>query len=228
MAAAPAAGGRGAAPALQAPGTQGEPARGAGGARPWDRDWDAVSAPLQERGLPPAVGGVWVAELGLLRDHQGDEEPALRCRAPPEGRGEPGGAAGSWATTEDHQRVLRAVVLGRVAQQGANVANFPGGGGGAPHHRCGGQQLAPAGSAHRPHPLALPPAEPTAAAAPASPQVVTQVTAASRRSWRGAQGNGEGGVPRDTPPTGPGPPTKGAPTNPPTVRRGGAPQPANR
>ena len=42
------------------------------------------------QGPPPRGGSVWVAELGLLRDHQGDEEPALRCRAPPEGRGELG------------------------------------------------------------------------------------------------------------------------------------------
>ena len=58
--------------------------------------------PPGERGPPPGGGGVWVAELGLLRDHQGDGEPALRCRAPPEGRGEPGGAPGGWATLEDH------------------------------------------------------------------------------------------------------------------------------
>ena len=50
-------------------------------------------------------------ELNLLGDHQGDEEPALRCRAPPEGRGEPGGTPwGGWAAPEDHQRVLRAVI----------------------------------------------------------------------------------------------------------------------
>ena len=47
-----------------------------------------------------------MAELGLLRDHQGDEEPALRCRAPPEGRGEPGGTPGGW----DIERVLLAVI----------------------------------------------------------------------------------------------------------------------
>ena len=51
-----------------------------------------------------------MAELGLLRDHQGDEEPALRCRAPPKGRGEPGGAPGGRATQEDHERVLWTVI----------------------------------------------------------------------------------------------------------------------
>ena len=54
MAAAPAAGGRGAAPAPQAQGPQGEPARGAEGARPWDRDWDAVPDPLGGE-FPPLV-----------------------------------------------------------------------------------------------------------------------------------------------------------------------------
>ena len=35
-----------------------------------------------------------MVELGLLGDHKGDEEPALRCRAPSEGRREPGGTSG--------------------------------------------------------------------------------------------------------------------------------------
>ena len=52
MAAAPAAGGRGAALALQARAPQGEPARGEGGARSWDRDWDGVPDPLGSEGLP--------------------------------------------------------------------------------------------------------------------------------------------------------------------------------
>ena len=45
-------------------------------------------------GPPPGDGSVRVAELSLLRDNQGDEEPALRCRVPPDGQGEPGGASG--------------------------------------------------------------------------------------------------------------------------------------
>ena len=55
MAAASAAGGRGAAPAPQAQGPQGEPARGAGGARPWDRDWGTVLDPLDDEALPLVV-----------------------------------------------------------------------------------------------------------------------------------------------------------------------------
>ena len=51
-----------------------------------------------------------MAELGLLGDHQGDDEPALPCRAPPEGWGEPGGALGGLAAPEDHEEVLQAVI----------------------------------------------------------------------------------------------------------------------
>ena len=51
-----------------------------------------------------------MVELGLLGDHQGDEEPALRCRAPPEGRGNPEVPPGGRAAPEDHERVLRAVI----------------------------------------------------------------------------------------------------------------------
>ena len=52
MAAASAGGGRGAAPAPQAQGPQGEPARGAGGARPWERDWGTVPDPGGTRPSP--------------------------------------------------------------------------------------------------------------------------------------------------------------------------------
>ena len=52
MAAALAASGQGAAPAPQAQRPQEEPAGGAEGARPWDRDWDAVRYPLGSEALP--------------------------------------------------------------------------------------------------------------------------------------------------------------------------------
>ena len=73
---------------------------------------------------------------------------------------------------------------GGVAQQGADVASFPGGGGGTPHQGCGCQQLAPPGFAQCPHPLALPLVEPATAAAPAPAQATTVVTAAPRRPRR--------------------------------------------
>ena len=45
-------GGRGAASAPQAQGQRGEPALGAEGARPWDRDWGTLPDPLGEEALP--------------------------------------------------------------------------------------------------------------------------------------------------------------------------------
>ena len=51
-------GGRGAASAPQVQGQRGGPARGAEGARPWDRDWGTVSDPLAEEALP-LVGEVY-------------------------------------------------------------------------------------------------------------------------------------------------------------------------
>ena len=55
MAAASAAGGQDAAPAPQAQGPQGGPARGTEGARPWERDWDTVSDPLGGEALSLVV-----------------------------------------------------------------------------------------------------------------------------------------------------------------------------
>ena len=84
-------GGWGAAPAPQAQGPQGEPARGAGWCPALGPGLGHGPGPLGGSGPPPGGGGVRPVELGLLGDHQGDEEPAPRCRAPPEGRGERGG-----------------------------------------------------------------------------------------------------------------------------------------
>ena len=50
-----AGGGRGAAPAPQAQGPQGEPARGAGGAWAWERDSGTVPDPLGDEALPLVV-----------------------------------------------------------------------------------------------------------------------------------------------------------------------------
>ena len=164
-----------------------------------------------------------MAELGLPGNHQGDEEPALRCRAPPEGRGEPRGAPGGGGDPGEPREGPPGRDFGGVARPGADVAGFPGGGGGAPRHGCGGQR----GPAPRPHPLGLPPAEPTAAAAPAPTQAATQVTAAPHRPRRWARGGGEGPLTRDTPWAGPGPPTQSAPPSPPLygAAEGRAPPP---
>ena len=47
--------------------------------------------PSGGRGPPPGGGGVRVVVLGQPGDHQGAEEPALRCCAPPERRRKPRG-----------------------------------------------------------------------------------------------------------------------------------------
>ena len=128
-----------------------------------------------------------MVELGLLGDHEGDEGPALRCRAPPEGQREPRGTSGGVGDPRGQREGPQVSDPGGVTRQGADVAGLPGGGGGAPHHGCGRQQLAPPGHAQRPHPLALPPAKPAAATAPTPTQAATQVTAQTTgaREWGG-------------------------------------------
>ena len=78
------------------------------------------------------------------------------------------------------------------------MAGLPGRGSVAPHHGCGRQQLASPGSAQRPRPLALPPAQPAAATAPAPPQAAAQVMAQTADA---RQRGGELGPPTHAPPT---------------------------
>ena len=136
--------------------------------------------------------------LGQPGDHQGVEPPAPRCGAPPEGwrkpRGTPGGVGSSGIPREGPE----VSDLGGVARQGADVAGLPGRGSGTPHQGCGRHQLAPPGLAQRPRPLALSPAQPAAATAPAPTQAVAQVTAqtADARKW-----GEELGPPTHAPPT---------------------------
>ena len=131
-----------------------------------------------------------MVELGQPGDHQGDEEPAFRCRAPPEGQRKPGGTPGGWAAPKDNQRVLRSVIRAAWPNRGPTWPAFLEGG-------CRRQQLAPPGLAQRPHPLALPPAQPATATAPAPTQAAAQVTAqtADAREW-----GGELGPPTHAPP----------------------------
>ena len=117
-----------------------------------------------------------MAELGHVRDHQGVEEPTLRCGSGGTGGGvkvPPGGSGGP--------RGLREGPLGResgrIARPGPGVACFPGRGGGTRRQGRGGQCLGALGPAHRPQPLALPPEESATAAAPAPTQTEAQVTA---------------------------------------------------
>ena len=159
-------------------------------------------------------------ELGQLGDHQGDEEPALGCRAPLEGRGEPGGTPRGVGGPRGPREGHLGGDSGGVARQRADVAGLPGGGGGAPHHGCGREQLAPPGLAQRPHPVALPPAGPATATAPTPTQAATQLTATPCLPRRRAQGSGRRTVPRDGPPGGAPPPGPHPPHG--TVRWRGA------
>ena len=110
-----------------------------------------------------------MVELGQPGDHQGVEEPALRCRAPPEGRRIPGVTPGGVGSPRRPREGPQVSDPGGVDRQGADVAGLPGRGGDAPRHGRGRQQLAPPGLAQRSRPLALPPAQPAAATAPAPP-----------------------------------------------------------
>ena len=105
MAAARAARGSGSAPAPQAQEPQAVPPRGVEGAQgDWARHWEAVTDSLGREGPPPGDEGVSVAELGHLKDHQGVEELALRCHAPPKGQAETRRCPlGGWVAQEDHE-----------------------------------------------------------------------------------------------------------------------------
>ena len=121
-------GGRGVAPAPQAQGQQGEPVRGAEGARPRDRDWGTVPDPLRDEALP-LVGEVyrWLSwtnqgttrglrnrpvDAVLLRRDGGNQE------VPPRG----------WAAPEDHERILRSVIRAAWPDRGPTWPAFLEGG----------------------------------------------------------------------------------------------------
>ena len=104
------AGGGGVASAPQAQGQRGEPARGAEGARPWDRDWGTVPDPLAEEALP-LVGEVyrWLcwANQGTTRGMRNRLFDAVLLRRDRGNREVP---PGGWAAPEDHETVLRSVI----------------------------------------------------------------------------------------------------------------------
>ena len=122
--------------APQARGRQAEPARGAEGAWLSDQDWDAVPDLLGSEVLHLVVelyGWLSWASLGTTRGMRNRRFDAVLLRrdgGTPEGVGDPGGPREGPPDRD----------LGRVAKQGANVAEFRGGGGSAPHHGRGGQQ----------------------------------------------------------------------------------------
>ena len=191
-------GGRDAASAPQAQGQQGEPARGAEGAWPWDRDWGTVPDPLGDEALS-LVGEVygWLcwANQGTTRGLRNLPFDAVLLRRHTGNREVPIGGLGSPRGPREGPQVSDP---GSVARQEADVAGLPGRGSGTPHHGCGRQQLAPSGFAQRPRRLALPPAQPATATAAAPTQATAQVMAqtADARKW-----GGELGPPTHAPPT---------------------------
>ena len=110
MAAASAAGGRDAARAPRAQGPQGGWARGAEGARPWDRDWDTVADPLGGEALFLVVemyGWLSLASSGTPRGMRNRPFDAVLLRRDGGSREVPPGA---WGAPEDHESVLRTVI----------------------------------------------------------------------------------------------------------------------
>ena len=105
-----AGGRRGAASAPQAQGQRGEPARGAEGARPWDRDWGTVPDPRGDEALllvKEVYGWLCWANQGTTRGLRNRPlDAALLLRDGGNGEVTPGG----WAAPEDHERVLRSVI----------------------------------------------------------------------------------------------------------------------
>ena len=102
--------GRGAASAPQAQGQRGGPARGAEGARPWDRDWGTVPDPLGDEALPltgEVYGWLCWANQGTTRGLRNRPFDAVLLRRDGANREVPPGV---WAAQEDHERVLRSVI----------------------------------------------------------------------------------------------------------------------
>ena len=123
-----AAGGRGAAPVPQAQGQQGEPAPGAEGAQPWDRDWGTVPDPLEDEALP-LVGEVYGrlswANHGTTRGLRNQAFDAVLLRRDGGNREVP---LGGWAAPENHERVLRSVIWAAWPDRGPTWPDFLEGG----------------------------------------------------------------------------------------------------
>ena len=117
-------GGRGAEPAPQAKGQQREPARGAEGGRPWDRDWGTVPDPLGDEALP-LVGEVygWLSwgNQGTTRGLRNRPFDAVLLRGDGGNQEVP---QGGWAAPEDHERVLRSVIRAAWPDRGPTWPAF--------------------------------------------------------------------------------------------------------
>ena len=129
------AGGGGAAPAPQAQGPQGEPARGEGGAWPWNRDWSTVPDPLGDEALP-LVGEVygWLtwANQGTTRGIRNRPFDAVLLWRDEGNQEVP---LGGLAAPEDQERVLRSVIRAAWPDRGPTWPAFLVGG------RCSASQM---------------------------------------------------------------------------------------
>ena len=172
-------------------------------------------------GPPPGDKGVRVAGLGLLRDHQGNQKPALRCRVPPERRGEQRNAHGGVGGPGRPGSVLRAVIrAGWPEREPTWPALLEGG---------ASLRITDAEANNWLSRACAPPSFTGATAGrtrhchtPAPTQAAAQVTAAPGGDGPGrwAQGGGEGPATRDIPPSSLGPSLQSAPpTQPPLAQQ---------
>ena len=228
MAAAPVMGQQNVAPAPQAQGPQGEPARREEGARPWDRDWDAVLDPLGSEALFLVVEVYWGlswAGSGTTREMRNQPFDAVLLRRD---RGNQKVPLGGWAVPEDHERVLRALIGAGWPDREPTWPAFLEGGG-----RCSASPMrrSPTGS---PGPCAPP--SPTGATAGGthhrrSPSHPASGDAGDGRppltQARGARGWGRTSA-AGHPPDRAGPPDPWRTPHPPHPKAWRAPQPANR
>ena len=113
---------------------------------------------------------------------------------------------GGWAGLEDHERVLRAVIRATWPDREPTWPAFLDGGAVLRITDADANNWLPPGLGQRPHPLALPPAEPATATAPTPTQAATQVMAqtAGAGEWEGDSAAGrpprQSWAPRPTPP----------------------------
>ena len=110
MAAPPAAGGLGSAPAPQAQGLQAELVPGAERARDWDQDGDAIPDPLGGETLPLVMevyGWLGWASTGTTRGMRNQPFDAVLLWRDGGNREVP---PGGWVAQEDQERVLLAVI----------------------------------------------------------------------------------------------------------------------
>ena len=114
--------------APQAQGQQGELARGAEGALPWDRDWGTVPDPLGDEALP-LVGEVygWLswASQGTTRGLRNWPFDAVLLRRDGGNREVPPGGS---AAQEDNERVLSSVIRAAWHDRGPTWPAFLEGG----------------------------------------------------------------------------------------------------